>query len=97
MENLNKEKETKPCTIQNVVTRFEALAKERNICFMYDYEDGYFINVSDKGSPPEVRQWQGVAEIIQTKNHNLIECMQKATEFMEKENEDFRKHLASVG
>ncbi len=94
-EESEKTKETTKCNIDSVVKRFEELTKDRNICFMYDPADGYFIQISDKGTPAEVRRWKGVAEIIETKNHDLPTAMMKAIEFMEKHNEDFRKRIAS--
>lgn len=60
---------------------FEALIKERNVCFMYDHEDGYFIMVSDKGCPPQVRDWCTIAEVIQTHNHDLNKAIEKAAEW----------------
>jgi len=66
-----------------ILKQFEELTKHVNVAFMHDKADGFFINLSEKGCPPETRQWKGgVPEIIESKNHSIIEAMKKAVDYL---------------
>lgn len=73
--------------IDSVISRFQTLAKERDIFFYYDEEDGYFIKLSDKGTPPTRYE---IAELTPTHQKSMINAMKFAVEWMIKKDEYFR-------
>lgn len=76
-----------------IIKRFEELTKERDIYFYHDRADGYFIRVSDKGSHPKSFV---LAELEPLHCDTMIEAMEQAVSYMEKDDEDFEKLIAEI-
>lgn len=79
--------------VDETLNKFQELTKTRDVYFLQDDDDGYFIRYCEKGQ--NLRLFK-VPELIYTKHTDILSAMEFAVEYFKKKDDDFKELINRI-